>query len=255
MNVDEASATECCHHAALPHSPKHCSESENVPGVSDLLSVATADQPRGAVEAGPDQPPASSYLRHTQHRTEMLGADHEQHASESHGDEAMAMASALEPELALNVGSLTLSKTYEDRSSPDRCPIVDAQDMDSTGLQDMDAETNLHSHQNCAATDMPDKQAKAYKHGLQDTTAAAAGPPMATDTEHMPTAAVTDFDAATAHADEMEVGTCHCSSWGLQVAQHPLEEAAQVTWLVSRTQLSVLSILTMHSIIGCYGDP
>ena len=238
MDIDEASAAEHHHHAAQPYSHKHCSESKTVPGAFESLSAVTADQSRGAVEAGPDQCPASSGLRHVQQQTQVLGADHEQHASDSHGD--AAKASAGDSELALDVGSLSLSKTCEDRLSLEQCPIVDAQDMDFPELHEMEAGTELHTYQDCAATDTPHIHTRAYTHGLQNTTAAAAGPLMAADTEHMSTTAVADLDAATAHAAEMEAGTSHCSSWGLQAAQRSSQEAAQVTWLVGRTQLSVL---------------
>lgn len=162
--------------------------------------------------------------------------------SSSHGNEAMGPA--LDSELTLNDASLTHS---EGRSSRDRCPIVDAHDTDLTNLYGVD----WHAHQECAATERPDRHAKACKHYLQDTTAAAAGPLMTTDTEHMFSTAVAGHDAAMAH--EMDGGRC---SWGLEIARHSSVTAAQVALLYSKSQQNLAGawISITHSITACYGD-
>ena len=242
LNVDEGSATK---HALMP-SHKHPSEIEDVPGARpESASVISAGESRGAVEAGPDQHPASTHLRHTEHQNHVLGADHEQHASPSHGHEAMR--SALNSEPATGVNSLALSKTIEDRSSPDQCLIVDAQDVDFTELHELDQHTCQDHHQDCEATDMPDRHANAYKHDPQDTTAAAAIPPMTTETEHMSTTAVADHKVALTHADKMDAGMGRCSSQGLQTAQHSSQAAAQVTLLVGKSQQNLASPLDLFN--------
>ena len=232
LNVDEGSATK---HALLP-SHKRPSEIEDVPGARpESASVISAGESRGAVEAGPDQHPA--LYRRTEHQNHLLGADHEQHASPSHGHEAMR--SALDSEPATGVNSLALSKTIEDRSSPDQCLIVDAQDMDLTELHELDQHTHQDCHQKC--------EAKAYKHDLQDTTAAAAIPPMTTDIEHVSTTAVADQKVAITHADEMDAGSGRCSSQGLQAGQHSSAAAAQVTLLVGKSQQNLASRLDLFN--------
>ena len=220
MNEDEASPTQ----HAPPPSHKHLTESGEVPGARpESVCAITVGQSRRSMEAGPDQRPASTYLRHVQHHIQVSGADHEQHASSSHGNKAMR--SALDSELALGVGSTSLSKTIEDRSSPDRCQTVDAQDTDFPDLQEMDQHAHQDCHQDCAATHMPDEHAKAYKHGLQGTTA------------------VADHEITVTHADNMDAGTDRSSSQGLQAAQHSSVAAAQETLLDGRSQQNLVSPL------------
>ena len=166
--------------------------------------------------------------------------------SSSHGNEAMG--SAVDSELALNDASLTHSTTFEGRLSSDRCPIVDAPDTDLTNLYGMDR----HAHQECAVKERPDRHAKACKHDLQDTTAAAAGPLMTTDTEHMFSTAVAGHDAAM--ANEIDASR---SSGGVHIAHHSSMTAAQVALLYSKSQQNLVGAWSSitHSITACYGDP
>ena len=226
-NADETLATK---HALLqPH--KRPSESEDVHAAPESVCAVSANQSRGAVEAGPDQRLASSSLLHVQHQNRVLGADHTWHASSSNGNEAMG--SALGLELALPGGSSPLSKACDDRSNPDWRSIVDAPHKDFTDLHFLDE----HTHQDCAGTDMLDRHAKVCQHDLLDNTAAAASPLMTNDKEHVFSTTAADHNPAV--ADERDAGTS-CCSWGLQMTHSSSKPAAQVTLLLGKSQQNLV---------------
>lgn len=231
MNTDEATASEHHHHAALLGSDNQAEsllDQQTLPSACESMRAITADESGRAVGFGPDQHPASGDDCLSQQLVEdEQRADHEQHVMISHGREASA--AALDSQLALNVDSLSISKTPDDRLSSGWCPIVDVQDTDLLG---MDTETHQQHQEDYTVTLLADTHAKASKHDPLSTTAAAAGPLMTANMDHMPTTAVAGQDAAMGHADEVRQGSGH--SWGFLAAQQSSVNVAQVTLLVNR---------------------
>lgn len=184
-------------------------EHEAVPDVHQSLNLTTAEMPRRTVESGPDQSPATAHLSYCPPHPTAVGA--EQHTPTSRSSNASRQAAALDAELAVSIRSLSLGKQCESPSSPTQCPIVDAQDMDLTGL--------------------PDQDAQACTHGTSDSPMTATGPLLSTDKDHTATTVcplvsthlddmstmgvrmgVSDDDAM-AHADEVhQAGTVYCIS-------------------------------------------
>lgn len=233
MNIDEATASEHHHHAALLGSHNQARsvlDQETLPCACESMRAITAGDSRRTVGSGPTQHPASgAHCLSQQLVEEEHSADQRQHVKSGHGREVTA--AALDSQLALNVDSLSISKTPEDRLSLGRCPIVDSQDMDLLGVN---TETHQQHPEDYKATNLADTHAKASKHDPLSTTAAAASPLMTADREHMPTTAVAGQDAAIGHADKMQQGSGH--GWGLLAAQQSSDIVAQVTLLVGRLQ-------------------